>query len=415
MRPSRRSRKSHQFTLAGRAPRPTAVACTSIERFRTKETDDDISLPMQSNVAPRQIHTSASSVSSGTSRLKPVRTSEDSSSRAESVARNFEQLIQSNQTITYTLTPENMRDIDPSCDQILKRSEDIRGQSSPRTPTIPDGPRSPLTQQPKTPTSPRAVESKGSRGPGPVSRSSPGLAGSTVRVGSPKAREARVPRESTSDFAEFIKSTGPAGDRAPVRKPSVPTPTSPVVNSMPARRVSTASTRARYQPREAAVDTRNDNSDLIDFIRQGPPIATSGHRIPRHVAPFRSTMDSDQMSGAIGGKAVDATIPEIRYSQASTNVTDNSMPSMQSSVNSSSALLKNKVAPAPTSGFDDQGMMPQRKQRRVRDPYSIDFSDDDEEDILTPKPPVKKEESLAEFLRNYDPPPEPPSSPPSAA
>lgn len=401
------------------SPKADSRGMHSIERFRTKESDDDISLPMQSNVAPRQIHTSASSVSSGTSRLKPVRTSEDSSSRAESVARNFEQLIQSNQTITYTLTPENMRDIDskrsidsPVVTKFSKRSEDIRGQSSPRTPTIPDGPRSPLTQQPKTPTSPRAVESKGGRGPGPVSRSSPGLAGSTVRVGSPKAREARVPRESTSDFAEFIKSTGPAGDRAPVRKPSVPTPTSPVVNSMPARRVSTASTRARYQPREAAVDTRNDNSDLIDFIRQGPPIATSGHRIPRHVAPFRSTMDSDQMSGAIGGKAVDATIPEIRYSQASTNVTDNSMPSMQSSVNSSSALLKNKAVPAPTSGFDDQGMMPQRKQRRVRDPYSIDFSDDDEEDILTPKPPVKKEESLAEFLRNYDPPPEPPSSPP---
>lgn len=94
------------------SPKADSRGMHSIERFRTKETDDDISLPMQSNVAPRQIHTSASSVSSGTSRLKPVRTSEDSSSRAESVARNFEQLIQSNQTITYTLTPENMRDID---------------------------------------------------------------------------------------------------------------------------------------------------------------------------------------------------------------------------------------------------------------------------------------------------------------
>lgn len=168
------------------------------------------------------------------------------------------------------------------------------------------------------------------------------------------------------------------------------------------------SNRSRHQPRDAVVDGKTDNSDLIDFIRQGPPIATSSHRIPRHVAPFRSTMDSDQMSGAIGGKAVDATIPEIRYSQASTNLTDNSMPSMQSSVNSSSALLRNKGPAAPSKMLDEEVLMPKRKQTRTRDPYAIDFSDEEEGDIVaTPKPPVKKEESLAEFLRNYDPPPEP--------
>lgn len=66
-------------------------------------------------VPPRQIHTSGSSVSSGTSRLKPVRTSEESSStKPEDVARNFEELIQSDQTIQYTLTPESMRDFDVS-------------------------------------------------------------------------------------------------------------------------------------------------------------------------------------------------------------------------------------------------------------------------------------------------------------
>ncbi len=32
--------------------------------------------------------------------------------RPEDVARNFEELIQSDQTIQYTLTPESMRDID---------------------------------------------------------------------------------------------------------------------------------------------------------------------------------------------------------------------------------------------------------------------------------------------------------------
>lgn len=65
--------------------------------------------------ATRQIHTSESSVSSGTSRLKPVRTSEESgTNKPEDVARNFEELIQSDQTIQYTLTPESMRGMDVS-------------------------------------------------------------------------------------------------------------------------------------------------------------------------------------------------------------------------------------------------------------------------------------------------------------
>lgn len=172
-----------------------------------------------------------------------------------------------------------------------------------------------------------------------------------------------------------------------------------------------------------------DNSDLIDFIRQGPPIAATNHRIPRHVAPFRTTMDSDELSGAGGGRAVDANIPDIRDSLCSTNVTE-SIPSMHSSINSKSALLRNQGASTMSSkmygagGGDDDMLIPKRKTRRVRDPYAIDLSDEDEDDEdgggredmhriqQTAKSPVKREESLAEFLRNYDPPPEPMSSPP---
>ncbi|KAM6507339.1 hypothetical protein FSOLCH5_012557 [Fusarium solani] len=175
-------------------------------------------------------------------------------------------------------------------------------------------------------------------------------------------RDARVPSESTADFAEFIKSTGPTGDNRP-------TP-----------------------------------------LRNGPPGANR-NRIPHNIAPFR---DSEEMSGAVGGRAIDANIPDIRYSQASTHGTDTSMPSIHSSVNSNTALLKNKGAPAPTSKmFDDEDMMPKRKTRRVKDPYALDFSDEEDEDdfITTPKPPAKKEESLADFLRNYEPPPEPVTPP----
>lgn len=428
------------------SPKSDGQGMTPTERSKPQEADEELALSTQNNVTPRQIHTSASSASSGTSRLKPVRASEDNSSRAESVARNFEELIQSNQTITYTLTPENMRDIDVSSPILLqqqddvrgprltsvqskrsldspvvtkfsRKSEEARGQQTPRSsPTATEAPRSPLSHHPVSPSSPRTGERKSVKSPGPVPRVPAGTAVSTGRGGGPEARDARTYGESTADFAEFIKYTGPAGERGPPQ-PQVKTPTSPVKSSMDFPPVLPALGRERYQPRDAAVDNRGDSSDLIDFIRQGPPIAASSHRIPRHVAPFRSTMDSDQLTGAVGGMAVDATIPEIRYSQGSTNMTENSMPSIQSSINSNSALLHNTGAPGPIAGFDDEAPMPKRKQRRVRDPYAIDLSDEEDEDegfAETPRPPARKEESLAEFLRNYEPPPEPPSEPPRA-
>lgn len=242
----------------------------------------------------------------------------------------------------------------------------------------------------------------------PIGSTSPETTPKSPRVPASLARDARVPTDSTADFAEFIKSTGPPGDtRPPPFRNGAAHASSPSKSSSENRRVSTNSNRNRYQPRDAAVDEHADNTDLIDFIRQGPPGPTANPRISRHVAPFRNTMDSEQMVGASAGRAVDATIPEVRNSQASTSITE---PSIQSSANSNTALLKNKgQQPQRNNIFDDDDMMPKRKQRRVRDPYAIDFSDEDEDDelLVTPKPPAKKEESLAEFLRNYEPPPEP--------
>jgi hypothetical protein len=125
-------------------------------------------------------------------------------------------------------------------------------------------------------------------------------------------------------------------------------------------------------------------------------------------------MDSDQLSGAVGGRAVDARLrdDELRSSQAS-NTTDYSVPpSVQSSVNSHSALLaRNK--PMSYDTVDDDMPMPKRKTRRVRDPYAIDFSDEEDledDDELTPMPKKKPQtqgESLIDFLNSYAPPPEP--------
>lgn len=82
----------------------------SQSRTRSTSTISSARTPDQSNT---QLHTSTSSTSSANNRpnLKPARTSEESvpSSRAD-VARNFEELIQSDETIQYTLTPQSMRD-----------------------------------------------------------------------------------------------------------------------------------------------------------------------------------------------------------------------------------------------------------------------------------------------------------------
>ncbi|KAL2687419.1 hypothetical protein Neosp_004980 [[Neocosmospora] mangrovei] len=390
---------SRHASRSDKAPTsPThSIGMVSIERSKTRDSDEDAPVP------PRPIHTSGSSASSGTSRLKAVRTSEENASNRTNVARNFEELIQSNQTITYTLTPENMRDIDAkhsldgSGAKGARKSEDTRVHNRSRSSSA-------ATDMKKSSPHQRSAGFTDDRmKPLPSPNS-----GKSRMSAAP--RDARVPSESTADFAEFIKSTGPTGDNRPTPLRNVSNPPTPTKTSLDTRRISSASNRNRYMPRDAVTEGRSGNSDLIDFIRQGPPGANR-NRIPHNIAPFR---DSEEISGAVGGRAIDANIPDIRYSQASTHGTDTSMPSIHSSINSNTALLKNKGAPAPTSKmFDDEDMMPKRKTRRVKDPYALDFSDEEDEDdfITTPKPPVKKEESLADFLRNYEPPPEPVTPP----
>lgn len=397
--------------------------------------------------------------SSSSNKYKPVRSSEDSNPhRAQDVARNFEELLQNDQTIQYTLTPENMRDIEavshpstsystltagmltfpqskrsatggggPAGQPKSRRSEDVqhadRARSSSLKRSLSVTRSAGLNSHP--PEQHAGTKSNGKLS-GPIPRAPPvSMTNYHARgTGPSQARDARVPRESVSDFADFIRSTGPAGGKA---SPTGPVPATTIhsrsTSSSVPRNTSIDTTRprqgsinrVRLQARDAAVSASNESSDLIDFIRRGPP-STGGNnpRIPRNVAPFRSTMDSDQlqMSGAGGGKAVDAVIPDLRQSRTSTAMTENSLPS---SINSNSALLNQAKKPAQYTGnFDDEDMIPKRKQRRVRDPYAIDFSDEEEDEDFEiapqPKPKAKKEESLIDFLNNYDPPGE--SGPP---
>ncbi|KAM0281591.1 hypothetical protein ACHAQH_003460 [Verticillium albo-atrum] len=408
--PRNQTDRSREESYSAAHGHTTSIGVVSVERQ---------SPGRESPERARQIHTSGSSGSSNAGKIRPLRTSEESkgSPRVENVARNFEELIQSDQTIQYTLTPENMRDVKPTrsaqnspvVGPKSRRSEDARtadrerSQSNSNTAVKRSGSTSRATGLNSHPLGePKPI----AKPTGYIPRAPQNPVGDRSKSGGPQARDARVPRESMIDFADFIRSTGPTADNgpAPLRNGSGQVPS--VKNSIDNRRVSSNSNRPRLQARDAAVDSREDNSDLIDFIRRGPPSSHNNPRIPRHVAPFRSTMDSDQMTGAIGGKAIDASLPDIRYSQASTNVTDITMPSVQSSVNSQSALLKNN---RQNGVIDEEEMMPKRTQRRVKDPYAIDFSDDEDEDEFDrpPKPPQKQEESLVDFLRNYQPPPEP--------
>ncbi|KUI61034.1 hypothetical protein VP1G_08244 [Cytospora mali] len=418
----------HETSQIGTS-QPSTIGIVSVDRSGMPRDADDAPITSQDQSANRQPHASGSSPASS-HKMRAARSSQDSTAaRPGDVARNFDDLIQSNETIQYTLTPDSMRELEgsPKTTQsnvpakgrnragsavTNKTIELMRSTSVTRSSPLYSNPVGMPISEATTESPPRVPTANRARG------------------GMPQARDARVPRESMVEFAEFIRATGPpgadVGPPAPLKrnlslmtKRSAPSTARSQNMSADYGRPSMSSSisRARLQAREATVETANDKSDLIDFIRRGPPSSGNPH-IPRAVAPFRTTMDSDQMASAVGGKAMDATLPDIhdtRYSQASTNVTDLSVTSVQSSINSQSALLGRKQVHGQNSAqFDEEDMIPKRKQRRVRDPYAIDFSDEEEEEDFDDPQPTRrvqppKEESFLDFL-NSEPPP-PPSAP----
>ncbi|PSR97011.1 hypothetical protein BD289DRAFT_480352 [Coniella lustricola] len=408
-----------------------SIGVLSVQRPAGQKDRDGL-WPSPEQKHSRTHHTPASSISSH--KLRAARGSQDST--ATQGLRNFEELIQSNETIQYTLTPDNMREIEgsPRSIQSITQTKNRRGEDGSQTNTS-DHPALPSPKSLEVRRSNSVTRATGLRSH-PVElpagdvldKAHPPISMATrTRGTAPQARDARLARESVLEFADFIRATGPTGaDGGPVppkttlrRNPSLMRDQTSIEQSRPSMSGSIGS-KNRLQARDATVNGGNDNSDLIDFIRQGPPSA-GNHRIPRTVAPFRTTMDSDQMSAAVGGgRARNVSLPDapdMRGSQASTNITEMSAPSVQSSVNSQSALLgTTPVVTQNGNPFDEPDMMPVRKQRRVRDPYAIDLSDEDEDDDddfdYEPQPsrkPPAKEESLIDFLNSAPPPP--PSDP----
>ncbi len=220
-------------------------------------------------------------------------------------------------------------------------------------------------------------------------------------------RDPRFGKTSTRDLADFAKSTGPEGPGQLPKAVSSPL-AEPIQPTQPKRAKSAA---PRFLARDPVV--KGANSDLIDFIREGPPRAKGDitHRIPRTVAPFRTTMDSDELNSL--------ETPQDPDSRNSVSSTLGASVVTKSTVDSRTGLMDstNRTAlnPANSSNLgtgqvpkraSEASNQPKRKQTRTKDPYAIDLGSDDEIDDGLGKPPRYQEESLIDFLRNSSPPPE---------
>lgn len=292
------------------------------------------------------------------------------------------------------------------------------------------------------------------------------------------AREPRIMTESTRDFADFIRSTGPDKEPKvfPVISPANMSTTS--LHSLRSAHVNGAASRSssvvsqdRDRDRERTKSVtqsamikenippvpsvpakgtgsrRNmqartptgvgdSNADLIDFIRTGPS-QDGQHRISRSVAPFRSTMDSDQLrdmgdringdgppldlrlitnvnnaQGLASEKSLSSMKPPSSSARASANTRAGALlaADADSTVHPTHSGQLQSFSGYPSAGGQSTlspiqgGGTPVRKRHRNKDPYAID-TDDEDDDLLTALPGSKRPEmSLMDFLNNTEPP-----------
>ncbi|KAI9780893.1 MAG: hypothetical protein M1816_002639 [Peltula sp. TS41687] len=346
--------------------------------------------------------------------------------------KSFEQLMRSDETIQYTLTPPSVREMEEN----LRRTDTAASTRSPKKfgPTFATRPpSSDTTSSPSfTPSDFKGVKPA-------LSISRPAGAPSKPRPGVPIARDGRAEWTSTRDFAEFIRTTGPdkvsdiMPGTLPSRSDSVPSkldrsrsvggPLHPVRSR--SRQTSAAAQpsiaesksdssrsskiqkpRVRLQARDAVVSQGDDSSALVDFIRQGPPGLRNEQEssIAQVIAPFNSPPDPTPGFSRARVRDVTSTI-----STASTYVgSSRSQAQSVHSYNSQTALLESRGVMGEATRSEN-GPPIQRRRHHVRDPYAIDSDSEEEEDGgIESRPRAKpgREESLMDFLRNVPPPSE---------
>ncbi|KAL8904217.1 MAG: hypothetical protein Q9171_007131 [Xanthocarpia ochracea] len=431
-------------TSSSRELRPTTTSGSNTSQPATK--------PKALGVSRR------SSEASNTLATSMVRTPE-----AEEAQRSFEQLIQSDETIQFTLTPQSVRGTD---------SPDSPRYSHNRTDTAEladffrtSGP--PPAELGRSSIGRSVSSLKGLNGLRPSSTASsktsalqtttPSLEKSktqnqpsrpnTARSAQGGPRDAQLDTETTRDFADFIRSTGPekvfgtisteravtpsAGKPRPNKamspdqrststistgrkitksNPSLSrSPPPPVAHNPPSIR-----TALKLQAREATYEPTH-NEDLLDFLKQGPaddrgiekrpvpgPVASVVPQNPRVPTNLRERLSDNTQSSVASTQNSALTDKSIRSTNSRTGLLDSSRGSL-----GNSPPLSQRPA-----RFDEPSQVV-RKQRRVKDPYAINTDSEDDIQPRTPKP-HRQEESLIEFLKSTPPLGEPKPIVPSA-
>ncbi|KAJ5125461.1 hypothetical protein N7526_007638 [Penicillium atrosanguineum] len=359
---------------------------------------------------------------------------------------DLDKLINSDETIHYTLTPRSVREMSfPDAPRPIPRSDtqDTHALADFIKNTGPPVDEPPQPHKARASVSSKATGELTSLGRirsnldsprtiappiSPISPMSPRATPSPKPSVAGQARDARPSPNSTQEFAEFIKSTGPASPSGSTFTSSPPpsviyqqgTNFSGTKTSRPGSTLS-SSTKSTSRsngsrPKEPsgsrskpgpAESKRSATSELIDFIREGPQ-QPGAHRIPRTVAPFRNTVDSDDMqfdSAQQKGSSVAATQDTSTRNKSLTSPGSRTGP-LDSPQRGPSQV---RAIPSASSAIPDDDPRPIRKQNRVRDPYAIPDSDDEEdnellEELISSKPPPRQEESLIDFLRSEPPP-----------
>jgi hypothetical protein len=399
--------------------------------------------------------------------------------KADDKQQSFEQLIKSDETIQYTLTPHSMRKMEvrigSSCNSLVY-SDSLKVPESPRhnlqrrseveaSSNLSRNTSQSTTELGRSATTRSSASLKGRNGlrsnpttslketkspsaqifssTGPALQAHPPRSPGNGRPAHAAARDARIEKETSRDFEDFIRSTGPEHEPTPnadaksvngsrtnlvLKEKSRPSSRQgqgqglprkvikPDQNAAPSRAdvVAPVRSRSKLQAREPTVSSR-DTNELIDFIRQGP-----GHdwnngtaRTPMSLSTSRATRNSEEARNLGYGTSKDMS----RTSVAST--LDSSAPTQSvNSTNSRTGLLgsssKSNVKRTvftqdPPARFDEPPHPPKRRQRRVKDPYAIDS--DSDEGYMGGRKSHDNEESLMDFLRSVTPPPSVPRVP----
>ncbi|CAN9205471.1 unnamed protein product [Alternaria alternata] len=465
---------------------PTSATDTSEKRLHRMSADDSTRPADKSSSDNSSLKRGASTSSSIRKGAYPITSSGRDSSAShrsrglsasglsgrmseEDRAREFDSLVKGQDTVKFTLTPESVRTTNES--PVLKKTEPRKSSASSASVTV--YPRTDASDKsfgtanlPNT-TAPRAK--------GPTTASSHKPSPSRKVVTRPLARDPKIESESMRDFADFIRSTGPSpGQEKPIQpfvnisnngQKSGNHSTSSLGRKMSTSRQSgnanntpASRTRPNMEPRSPA-GLSTGNGDLIDFIRQGPPDANHKQpRIPKNIAPFRTTVDSDTFDTMLGGHGGVESAYESRADRTTErNVAESAYGSAASTLESkdSTATINSRTGliPSPSvvqpaysggpgqlsgsmSGGGDAMEGITKTRRRIKDPYAIDLSDEDDdeddddedEDQLTAlptptgnhqperqllqqqpaqrqaAPPRQREESLMDFLNGMDPP-----------